>query len=156
MKKLIRLISDLESRIHNHDMINPGISKSSVGWHIEHSLLVITMVIDELHKSTPSNYKWKFNLIKTLLLNLKKIPRGKAKAPKIVLPKNDLNVEILKEHLETAKIKTVSMSELESDKYFTHPFFGDMRLWETIKFLGIHTEHHLKIIDDIIKNSNNQ
>jgi hypothetical protein len=45
------------------------------------------------------------------------------------------------------KLETIS-----KDRYFTHPFFGDLTLNQTINFLEIHTKHHLEIIEDIISN----
>jgi hypothetical protein len=38
------------------------------------------------------------------------------------------------------------------DHFFEHPYFGKLKLKETIRFLEIHTQHHLDIIRDIIMN----
>ncbi len=135
MEKLKKLIQDLESKIPNQEMFNPTISKSSVGWHIEHTLLTMNLVIGALQKSNPENYKRTFNFYRILVFAMNKIPRGKAKAPKIVQPKEDFNIESLRSH----------------KNYFEHPYFGHLTLKPTIKFLKIHTNHHLQIINDIIK-----
>jgi hypothetical protein len=47
-----------------------------------------------------------------------------------------------------------SLLELESisnNHYFEHPFLGKLKKKAAIRFLEIHTNHHLKIIEDIIK-----
>jgi len=151
MEKLKKLIQDLESKIQNQEMLNPTISKSSVGWHIEHTLLTMNLVIGALQKSNPENYKRTFNFYRVLVFAMNKIPRGKAKAPKIVQPKEDSNIESLKSHLEKAKIKLAELNSISSKNYFEHPYFGHLTLKPTIKFLEIHTNHHLQIINDIIK-----
>ena len=43
------------------------------------------------------------------------------------------------------------LENISKDHYFEHPFFGKIKRKETIRFLEIHTNHHLKIIDDILK-----
>lgn len=151
MEKLKKLIQDLESKIPNQEMLNTTISKSSVGWHIEHTLLTMTLVIEALQKSNPENYKWTFNFYRILILTLNKIPRGRARAPKVVQPKVDFNAETLKIHLEKGKTKLAELNTINDKNYFVHPYFGHLRLKPTIKFLEIHTNHHLQIINDIIK-----
>jgi hypothetical protein len=151
MEKLKKLIHDLESKIPNQEMLNTSISKSSVGWHIEHTLLTTNLVIEALQKSNPENYKWTFNFYRVLILTMNKIPRGKARAPKIVQPKEDFNIESLKKHLEKGKTKLTEIDAIGSTNYFEHPYFGHLKLKPTIKFLEIHTNHHLQIINDIIK-----
>jgi hypothetical protein len=154
MEKLKKLIQDLESKIPNQEVINPTISKSSVGWHIEHTILTINLVIGALQKSNPENYKWTFNFYRILILTMNKIPRGRARAPKVVQPKEDFNIESLKNHLEKGKTKLAELDTISDKNYFEHPYFGHLKLKPTIKFLKIHTNHHLKIINDIIEAKN--
>jgi hypothetical protein len=153
MQKLKKLIQDLESKIPNQEMLNPTISKSSVGWHIEHTLLTMNLVIEALQKSNPENYKRTFNFYRILVFTLNRIPRGKARAPKVVQPKVDFSTESLKSHLEKGKTKLAELDIIGDKNYFEHPNFGHLTLKPTIKFLEIHTNHHLQIINDIVKNN---
>ena len=71
MKKLQSIITQLESHIPDFEKTNLTVSTSTIGWQIEHSLLVINKVVSEIKKSNPSDYKWKFNknrfLVQTIL-----------------------------------------------------------------------------------------
>ena len=62
MKKLKLILDQLESHIPNFEKTNPRVSESTIGWQIDHSLLVINRVIDQLKGSNPENYKWKLSL----------------------------------------------------------------------------------------------
>jgi hypothetical protein len=83
---------------------------------------------------------------------MQKIPRGKAKAPAAVMPKSEVTEESLK--LQFAKINASinELTMLDKNSNFNHPYFGMLNLSSTIKFLEIHTKHHLKIIEEIIVN----
>ena len=80
-----------------------------------------------------------------------KLPH-RAKSPEVVVPKT-YDEMTLKEHLQTAKSKIQDLKNISSDKYFDHPFFGNLKLDSTIKFLEIHTNHHLEIINHILKSN---
>ena len=151
MKKLRKLITELENRIAKMDVRNETVSKSAVGWHIEHALLTLHLIIHAVKNSDPKQYAWKFNFWKTIVFALNKIPRGKAKAPKVVQPKEDFTIDTLRTRLHTVKDSLNELSIAHPDKYFDHPYFGKLNVKPTIKFLGIHTKHHLKIIGDILK-----
>lgn len=151
MKYLNNLIDELEQHILFLDKTNASVSKASVGWHIEHSLKVLTQIIDAVEKSDPNTYKWRFNLKSTLVLSFNKIPRGKGKAPKTVLPEGNITHDTLKHHVEKTRFMMNKIENLHPNHYFKHPYFGDMNLKPTKKFIAIHTNHHLKIIKDIIK-----
>lgn len=151
MERLQKLIVELESKIPNQEIINPLVSISSVGWHIEHSLLTINLVIEALQKSDPRLYKWTFNSTRILIFAMNRIPRGRAKAPKAVQPKLDFDSKSIKSHLEVAKLKNLEIKSIPEYAYFQHPYFGHLKLKATLRFLQIHTKHHLAIINDIIK-----
>jgi hypothetical protein len=151
MKHLGNLITELEHKIPKQEFINETVSKSSVGWHTEHTLLTINLILDQLKRSDPNDYKWKFNLRKLFIFTINKIPRGRAQSPNPVRPKNDFTTETLKKHLETVKEKIKELQTLNPNAYFTHPFFGQLNLKPTIKFLKLHTKHHIDIVNDIMK-----
>jgi hypothetical protein len=150
MKHLNLLIQDLENNIKNFDQQNTIISKVNVGWHIEHSLLVIDGILKALQKSNPNNFKAKFSFLRSVVLLLKKIPRGKGQSPEVVVPKGAITLESLQQHILTTKANFASNSSLANNHYFTHPIFGDLNVKKTYRFLEIHTNHHLKIINDIL------
>lgn len=148
------LVNTLSTHINNKDVANEAISKANVGWHIQHSFIVITKIIEATKQSNPNNYKWKFNFKRTLIYTLKKIPRGKAKAPKTVVPVENATFEILQQ-LKKQALKSIStLNLLHKNNYFSHPYFGDLKLSHTIKTLNIHTHHHLTIINDILAHKN--
>ncbi len=151
MKKLETLLTVLDSKIESSDEINLQVSKSSVGWHIEHTLLAINVIITGLKNSNPSEYKWKFNLSRLFVFTINKIPRGKGKAPDRVQPNTIFTTESLKNHLKLTIDKLKELNKLNTNQFIDHPIFGNLNLKSTIKFLHIHTNHHIEIIDDIIK-----
>ena len=151
MDKLVKKLNLLQSYIELGDKRNESISDSTVLWQINHSFMVVNEVSKALILSNPEEYQWKFNKTRFIVYLTGKIPRGKAKAPKQSRPKENFDIEstkiLYKETLENfSKIK-----DLEKNKFFTHPFFGKVNKKSTIKFLNIHTNHHLKIVEDILK-----
>ncbi len=151
MPKLLRLINQLEQQIKNLDQVNHTVSQGSVGWHIEHSLLVITQIVEGVRHSDPAKYNWEFNFKRLVVLGLNKIPRGKAKAPPSVLPIENLNQAHLLDSIKKAKNSLIELDACAPNQYFTHPFFAHLNVAPTKRFFIVHTTHHLKIIRDILK-----
>ena len=77
------------------------------------------------------------------------IPRGKVKAPNIVIPKQSITQEQIEQEIELAKANLQTLASTQKQKYFTHPIFGDLNVPKTLRFFIVHTNHHLKIIRDI-------
>jgi hypothetical protein len=151
MQQLEQLLKAIDNAIPKYHLVHPATSRSSVGWHIEHSLLTIDAIIHTAEKSDPNNYKWKFNFKRTLVFTINKIPRGRAQAPKRVQPQTEIDIETLQAHIISTTKNLKKLDNLKANNYFEHPFFGKLNLKPTIKFLTIHTKHHLDIINDIIK-----
>lgn len=150
MQKLINLVDELASYIPQLEARNEAVSASSVGWQIEHSLLVISSVIEGVKRSDPSKYKWSFKPIKYLIFWRGKIPRGKSRAPKFVTP-DTFTAESLLNHIEQCRAKVMEIDSIGAGHYFSHPYFGDTKKKDVIPFLEMHTDHHLKIIKDILQ-----
>ena len=151
MKNLDAILPELANYIADYNQSNHAISEASVGWHIEHSLLVIKQVTATVAQSEPKLYKSKFNVKRFVVFLTKTIPRGKAKAPKVVIPSEEITVDLLQESLKNTYQAITYLKDCEANQYFMHPFFGQLNKKQTIKFLEIHTQHHLKIIRDILK-----
>jgi hypothetical protein len=151
MKNLDAILPELANYIADYNQSNKAISEVSVGWHIEHSLLVIKQITATVAQSEPKLYKSKFNVKRFVVFLTKTIPRGKAKAPKVVIPSEEITVDLLQESLKNTYQAITYLKDCEANQYFMHPFFGQLNKKQTIKLLEIHTEHHLKIIRDILK-----
>jgi len=151
MKNLDAIVPELATYIPNYNQSNKSISEVTVGWHIEHCLLVIKQITSTVAQSEPKLYKSKFNMSRFFVFLSKTIPRGKAKAPKVVIPNEEITLDSLEASLANTYQAITYLKDCEEKQYFMHPFFGQLNKKQTIKFLAIHTEHHLKIIRDILK-----
>ncbi len=149
MNKLKTLLQQIELAIPNFELQNQSTSSSTIGWQIEHILLTINLITDTMSKSNATNYKWKFNALRFLIIATGKIPRGKGKAPSRVTPSNIITIESINKNIALAKQNLEILNAMPKNSYFEHPYFGKLNTKPTIKFLTIHTNHHLKIINDI-------
>ncbi len=147
MKKQFSLIT---SYLEQGDALNEDVSKSPVIWHLAHAVKVINSISKALRTSNPDDYKPRFNLVGTIVLTAGSIPRGRGKAPKKSQPGNNIDVEELKKYIEVAQEAYADLKNLDPKSHFSHPYFGQLNLKKSRKFIKIHTKHHLKIIKDIL------
>lgn len=150
MKPLNDLVSELEDKLPLIAQKNSAVSEASIGWHLEHSLLALVKMISAVENSNPADYKKEFSLKRLIVFTLGKIPRGKANAPESVKPGGETSTETLKPLIEKARQKAEAFEKLSVDKFFKHPVFGDLQVKQARRMIGIHTSHHIKIINDII------
>lgn len=150
MKELNDILQQIENAIPYWEKQNTTISQATVGWQLDHSLLVINGIITQLAQSNPNHYQWRPNWKRTYIQLRNSIPRGKAKAPKQVRPVDNTSIEDFQNKLASAKNNMALLEKLDKNSYFTHPYFGDLNLKATIWFLKLHTRHHLKIVNNII------
>jgi len=142
-------IVELEKMIAHSEFCATQVSAKSIDWHIDHSLKVIIKISNALKNSDPLTFQWKFNLVRYIVFLTKYIPRGKGKAPKVVLPPNKILKEDLLLQIDKTYQNLNEFENLPANSNFKHPYFGLLNLKMTKKFLKIHTNHHLKIIRDI-------
>jgi hypothetical protein len=150
MKNVENKVQALSAYLNEFDRVKAGVSSVSVGWHIEHSLLVIKQITSTVAQSDPKLYQSKFNFSRFWVFLFQYFPRGKAQAPKIVIPDNGLTIQALEESIQHTFQALNYLKDCQEDQYFMHPYFGQLNKKQTIYFLAIHTKHHLKIIKDII------
>lgn len=141
----------IEKSIPFFEQKSQTISEVNVAWHLDHSLKVINSVCEALKKADPNNYKPTFSFIKAYVFLTGSIPRGKAKAPKNVVPIDEISKEGLEKQLILAKNNLKEIKKLNAKSYFLHPLFGKIPLKKSLYFMAIHTNHHLKIVNDIVK-----
>ncbi len=150
LTSLYNELDQFEALSQNTDQDNSKISAKGIYWHIDHCLKVINKTTEALANSDPKTYQGRFNPLLSVILAIGRLPRGKAKAPdlvvsqKAVIEKTDLEKQIA-----TARQSLHQLKTLPADTHFDHPFFGPMRLKKTLKITSIHNRHHLKIIQDI-------
>lgn len=150
LQKISLVLDKLDAHIENHSISNFRISKGNIAWHIDHSLKVINNVIIAVQKSDPTSYKNDFSFLGKVFFKLGYFPRGKAKAPKHVKPPEVILKEDLISQMQLAKANIETLLSLDKNAYFKHPLFGNVNTKRVNHFLVLHTNHHLKIINDIV------
>lgn len=145
------LLNQLESKINFFDKRNSKVSTETVGWQIAHSLKVISQIVAAVKNSDTDDYKWTFNKSRFLISITGFFPRGKARAPKSVLPDISIDKSSLENNLQEVREVLKNWPQLNENANFQHPFFGNLNKKSTEWFLKLHTKHHLKIINDICK-----
>lgn len=129
------------------------ISQADVAWHLSHCLLVMDKIYEGLKHSNPADYKSQFNLKRTITFGVQYFPRGVAKSPKMVLPEENITQALIEKQLIKVRAKLSRIDELDPNVNFTHFIFGQCDRKRTKQFLKIHTNHHLKIVRDILNES---
>ena len=140
--------------ITNSDIKATDVSTNGIDWHLDHSLKVIIVVTKALKKSDPSKFQRKYNLLRSVIFMSGKIPRGKGKAPRSVLPPDNVLKEDLYLQFDSAVEALNQIEKLDPSSNFKHPYYGQLDLKMSLRFLLIHTNHHLKIMKEILQSSN--
>lgn len=144
-------LNEIESLIPQHKLLTPSVSKVSVGWHLDHMLKVINGIYMTLNQSDPTEYKPDFNIRRKLIFTIGIIPRGQGKTPKSVKPPDLILTEDVHYQLDEASKHLLAFDSLNENQFFKHYVFGMLNRKKAKRFVEIHTNHHLKIARDIIK-----
>lgn len=150
-KNLNVQLQEMEQYVPFLECRDPLVSQVSVGWHLSHSFEVINKVCAALETSNPEDYKSEFSLSRIMVFTMGRFPRGKAKAPKNVMPNGEINPERLSLQLDDVKVNLSKFESLQKNNYCNHPYFKQLNRNQSKRLLEVHTKHHLKIIRDILK-----
>jgi hypothetical protein len=150
VKHLAALIDELEAFAPHANVVNTVVSKGAVGWHIEHSLLTVRKIVEFAASTDPNTYRGVFKPARIFVLGLGIIPRGKVKSPQSVTPDFLPDTAMLSGSIAAARNSLSTLLQLQANQYFTHPVLGVLNKKPTERFLQVHTEHHLKIIREIM------
>ncbi|MGB0521351.1 MAG: DUF1569 domain-containing protein [Flammeovirgaceae bacterium] len=152
---LVKLLGNIEQHITHKDQLNTNVSKVDVAWHLDHMLKVIYKICHRLDSSDVNAYRRNINPLRTLVFTTGKLSRGKGKAPQQVLPPADVTQEAIHAQLGETATQLKKFESLHPNANFEHPYFGQLNKKQAMRFMRIHTEHHLAIIQDILKNKAN-
>ena len=143
---------EIEQLITQRDVKNEAISKVDVAWHLDHMLKTANGISSALRSSNPKAYeKPSFSFTRLAVMGFGFIPRGRGQAPDSVRPPDTILTEDINKQLEEARKLIEMANALPEDAHFDHPVFGTLNRPATLRFIEVHTEHHLKIVRDIIK-----
>lgn len=83
------------------------------------------------------------------------MPRGRAQAPSFTVPPEDLSrSDLLKVFTRSHATYDASQELLpaipEAHGYLSHVYLGELNAPQWLRLARLHSEHHLRIIDDII------
>ena len=151
MKKLDELLKEVEMYIPCMDKLNTKVSKADIGWHIVHICLVIDQIAEAVLRSDPFYFKPKFNIKRIFVFWRKRLPRGRAEAPSMTQPRGEMASSMTFDAIQKSFQSIQILDEnAQKKQFFLHPVFGQLHKANTIKFLRIHTMHHLIIINEIL------
>jgi len=148
---LVDQFNSIEKLIPKREAKNEKVSQADVAWHLDHLLKTINQLTNELENSNPAKFTSSFSMQKAFVFTMGRIPRGVAKTPENLRPPDVILTDNLYAQLANAREKVAKISNLNENAFFGHPVFKNINRDQTIRFLEIHTKHHLKIIKDILR-----
>ena len=128
------------------------------GWtpseHLNHLIRVCHSVVGLLLDPAARTLSRRINFMGRVILHTGRIPRGRAKAPEQFVAVRSESAELLAslDALELA-IARIPIADLPKrrDATVKHPRFGGLTPSQALRFIAVHNDHHLRIIDDMLK-----
>jgi len=151
LRQVAALIDEGDERLGRRA---PRVSGWSVGEQVDHLTKVLERALALMLTSSTPLPKG-INLTGRLLLACGRIPRGIGKSPQSVrgaersaaeLRESLARIRPLVERLRATPARLVDRTAI-----FPHPYFGGLDAAQALRFLSVHTDHHLRIVADIRK-----
>ncbi len=149
MSRLTLQMAELRGLLASTEVEDAGVSGWSVGMHVQHCALAMAGIARELlgcdapPPGKPTAVGW-------LVLKTGKIPRGGAQAPHDTIPDPDVATKVLEGMLTVSETLLDQVPEARESAWFQHFALGVLDRDRALRFVEIHNDHHLAIIDDIL------
>jgi hypothetical protein len=144
------LQDEVDEVLSRNDILNPAVSAWSTHQHIEHVFKVNLLVLEKIKNNDPDHNRMPRTFTGMLVLVLGFIPRGRGEAPSSVLPEGISQADIMDAGSRIREL-LIQIKDTETENRFimNHPYFGGLTSREWLRFLVIHTRHHLEIIREM-------
>ena len=144
-------LEDLRTSVASAALCVPAVSEWSTGMHVHHCCLAMIGICQSLIASTPPPPpRSGFSLRTSLIFLSGRIPRGRGRAPDVVVPRQDVSPAELWTLLDQSERILAEVNHLDPKTWFRHVAFGVLDRDKTLRFIRIHNRHHLRIISDIV------
>lgn len=119
-----------------------------VAEHLDHTLKVTNSTLRILLKPELPVLPKGINFIGRMVLLTGWIPRGRGRSPEKLrgAPATMHQLQALLDQLDELIERIAAEPPRKASAVFRHPFFGGLTYAQSLRFLAIHTEHHLRII----------
>lgn len=148
LSELDRLFRAMNALVPYANATNRSVSGWSVGEHLEHVCTVAAGFAVVLITGRGPAFTARMPEHRDMVLVDGHIPRGKIKAPPVAAPKGVESAEAYTRMLDRTHARLKSAAEQPGQRTADHPLLGTMTRNEVLRFVAVHTAHHLAIIDD--------
>lgn len=140
--------------------VAPSTSAWNVGQHLEHLLLADRKIFEiwkKIERGAMPSAEGNISFVGRIALFVGRIPRGRGRAPEALCPETVdgaglvTGLEDMREEISELE-KDLPIHETSSWRA-PHPVFGPLSPTQWLRFIDIHHQHHLKIVQDIRRNA---
>jgi len=148
--KTDKSLAALAAVVPESDVRVPSVSEWSIGMHVHHCCLSMLGISRALVASTPPPPRSRPPWITSVILLTGRIPRGRAQAPRAVIPLAPTAQADLLELLNESGRQLDLVTRLDPQAWFKHFELGVLRRDRALRFIHVHNEHHVRIVSDIL------
>ena len=134
----------------------PAVSRWSVGEHLDHLIKVHAGILSYVAESpVGERSQLGISLLGRIVLFTGHIPRGRGQSPAqflpVVMDLAQLRTGLTSVTAGFSRLQAGSPALRDTTIRFAHPIFGGLTRRQWVRFAEIHQQHHLAIIDDILR-----
>jgi len=153
LQRILSALQEVESFIPSWQQKDESVSNWTVGQQIEHVLKATSAFTVMILRDRKADGSGIHKQLKGLLLQRGSFPRGIAKAPDISMPADATPATGLTARLHKTRNRVSKLPDVSASAVAHHHYLGEMDRDEAVAFMAIHLEHHIKIIRDIVNDS---